>query len=216
MTNGWETGRAMQPSNPGAQRRLLLGVAVCPATIGLALAGCGSSAVRGTTVTTTNSAARSSVPAAASRLPEVWTVPLVGRFEGRCPPGAGRWMLRFVAGKAINDFISYRLGRGPRRTVNLRPAQALTWRLRPGTFRSHEPGFRQVPGDPTTRSSRRVAYLTTTPLRIVISQGSEPQIFRVDARLALAAAIDDTTSCALIDSRLRVLTYLNGGQPQVP
>ncbi len=143
-------------------------------------------------------------------------MPLVGRFEGRCAPGARWWTLRFAADKAINDFVAYRLGRGPRRTVDLRPGQAVTWRLRPGAFRSHEPGFRQVPGDPITRSSAPVAYLTTTPLSIVIGQGSEPHIFRVDARLALAAAIGDRTDCALIDSRLRVLTYFNGGQRLVP
>jgi hypothetical protein len=141
---------------------------------------------------------------------------LVGRFYGQCAPGARLWTLRFEPDKAINDFVSFRLGRGPRRTMNLRPGQALTWLLRPGTVRSHEPGFRQVPGDPSTRSSAPVAYLTTTPLSIAISQDSEPHIFRVDARLALAAAIGDAANCAPVATELRALTYFNGGPPPTP
>jgi hypothetical protein len=156
-------------------------------------------------------------PGASARAPglaEVLAVPSVGRFYGRCAPGARFWTLRFVADNPVNDFVFYRLGRGPRRTVNLRPGQALTWRLRPGTFRSHEPGFRQVPGDPMTRSSAPVAYLTTTPLSIVISQGSEPRIFLIDVRIALAAAI--SANCAPVATHLQALTYFNGRPPLTP
>ncbi|MGH2910341.1 MAG: hypothetical protein ACRDK8_13735 [Solirubrobacteraceae bacterium] len=136
-------------------------------------------------------------------------VPLVGRFEGRCVPGARRWTLRFIDDTGINDFVYYRFGSGPRRKVNLRSSGTLTWRLRPGAFRSHEPA------DPLTNTSATTVS-TTTPLSAVIIQGSEPHIFRLDVTLALASAIGDTSHCAPVASSLRALTYFNGGQPAIP
>lgn len=51
------------------------------------------------------------------------------------------------------------------------------------------------------------------PLSILLSQGSEPYILRVDARIALAAATGDTTICTPIDAHLSEFTYFNGGRP---
>lgn len=124
-------------------------------------------------------------------------------------PGARRWTLRFIDDTGINDFVYYRFGSGPRRKVNLRSSGTLTWRLRPGAFRSHEPA------DPLTNTSATTVS-TTTPLSAVIIQGSEPHIFRLDVTLALASAIGDTSHCAPVASSLRALTYFNGGQPAIP
>ena len=71
------------------------------------------------------------------------------------------------------------------------------------------------PGDPISRSPA-ATIRTTTPLRIVISQGSEPHVYRVDAQLALAAAIGNTTDCALVASAVTTVTYFNGGAASTP
>jgi hypothetical protein len=41
----------------------------------------------------------------------------------------------------------------------------------------------------------------------------EPHIFRVHIAFAVAAAIGDTTNCALIASSMNATTYYPGGQP---
>jgi hypothetical protein len=63
------------------------------------------------------------------------------------------------------------------------------------------------PGDP------RWTIKTTAPLSLDISQGTEPHIFRVHIAFAVAAAIGDTTDCALIASSMNATTYYPGGQP---
>jgi hypothetical protein len=134
----------------------------------------------------------------------VLAVPALGRFYGRCAPGEHEWTLQFVADPAANDVVIYRVGSDHTRRVSVLPRGVLTWHLRPGAFRSRQPS------DPVTRSPA-VTVLTTMPLRLEISQGTEPHTFRVAAQIALAAAIGDTTNCALVSSRLTALTYFNGG-----
>lgn len=142
------------------------------------------------------------------RLAEVLSVPEVGRFFGRCAPGSPQWRLRFVNDAGADDLVISGSGK-TRRKADVRPGAALTWELTPGKFRSHEPS------DPLTNNPA-ATVLTTAPLSLVIIQGTEPHIYRIDAEIALAAAIGDTVDCAPVSTTLRALTYFNGGQPSTP
>lgn len=98
------------------------------------------------------------------------------------------------------------MGRGHARHIGVQPGGSFTWRLAPGAFTSIQPG------DPLSHfPGTRIR--TTLPMTVTIVQGSEPHVFRVDARLALAAAIGDSTDCALVSSALTARTYYPGGQP---
>ena len=132
-------------------------------------------------------------------------MPAVGRFFGRCPQGARSWTLRFVAEPGTASDEVYELGPRVRR-VQVDPGAAITWHLRSGAFRSREPA------DPLSHALA-ATLLTTAPLQLVIEQGTEPHIYRVDIRLALAAAIGDTADCAPVNSQIRALTYFNGTVP---
>ena len=146
-------------------------------------------------------------PSAPSSLTELLSVPAVGRMYGRCKPGDRRWTIEFAPSNAATDSVTYRIGSARAKTVNTGPGQrALVWRLAPGEFTSHEPS------DPTIRSLA-TTIKTTAPLSVNISQGTEPHIYRVDIRFAVAAAIGDTTDCALISTSLHATTYYPGGQP---
>lgn len=132
------------------------------------------------------------------------SVPALGRFFGRCALSEHQWTLQFVATPVANDLVNYRIGSGRTQRANVPPGGVLTWHLTPGAFRSRQPS------DPLTHSPAATVP-TTMPLTLEISQGTEPHTFRVDAQIALAAAIGDTTNCALVSSRLTALTYFNGG-----
>jgi hypothetical protein len=178
------------------------------------VAGCGATAGHQTTdsrstATTVGGSATASSP------DELLAVPSVGRIYGRCAPGARRWTITFT-GSTATDSVTYRIGSGRTRTLEVgegvpaaQGGPALTLELVPGQFRSHEPA------DPSVRfmPARATTLKTTKPVLLNITQGTEPHIYRVKIRLALAAAIGDTTDCALISSSLTATTYYPGGQP---
>jgi hypothetical protein len=134
-------------------------------------------------------------------------VPAVGRLFGRCPQGAHSWTLSFVAEPGTASDEVYELGSRTRaRRVQVDPGGAITWHLRSGAFRSREPA------DPLSHALA-ATLRTTAPLHLVIEQGTEPHIYRVDVRLALAAAIGDTAGCAPVNTQVQALTYFNGTVP---
>jgi hypothetical protein len=146
-------------------------------------------------------------PSAPSSLAELISVPAVGRIYGRCRPGDRRWTIEFVASNVATDSVTYRIGSARPRTVDSGPGQqTFTWRLAPGKFTSHEPA------DPTARYLA-AAIKTTAPVSLDTTQGTEPHIFRVNIKFAVAAAIGDTPDCALIATTLTAATYYTGGQP---
>lgn len=57
-------------------------------------------------------------------------------------------MLRFIDDEDATDTISYRVGSGPRRTVNVDPGNSLSFQFVPNATRTHEPAE-------SIRSSRR-------------------------------------------------------------
>jgi hypothetical protein len=124
------------------------------------------------------------------------TPPAVGRIYGRCRPGDRRWTIEFAPDNVATDSVTYRIRAGRPRTVNTRPSRrALTWRLVPDQFNSHEPA------DPLTHFPA-TTIKTTAPVSLDITQGTEPHIYRVNVRFAVAAAIGNTSNCALISTRL--------------
>src|SRR5438270_12495235 len=152
-------------------------------TSSLLLCGCGESSRESPpppparTVTTPPSPAR-------AHLGELLSVPAVGRIYGRCNPGDRRWTIRFINDAPATDSVTYRVGTGRSRTVRVDPSRALAWRLVPSQYTSHEP---PDPGShfPAT------ATKTTEPVTLHVSQGTEPHIYSVNIRLAVAAAIGD-------------------------
>jgi len=114
------------------------------------------------------------------------------------------------------DSVTYRVGSGRAHSLEVGqgvPASqggpALTLRLVPGRYTSHEPA------DPSIRFMRANATTlkSTEPIFLDVTQGTEPHVYRVRIRLAVAAALGDTTACALISSRLSATTYYPGGRP---
>jgi hypothetical protein len=179
--------------------------------VALALVGCGGGAHQTTRAQASNETLKAVIDSMVSRSPltGVLAIPSVGEFKGRCAQGADAWTLRFVDDTGVNDRVyEERAGRLDR-PVDVRPGGALTWHLVPGVRRSYEPP------DPLSNNPARTVP-STTPLTLIIEQGSEPHIFRVDATIALAAAIGDTTNCALVSSAVRALTYFTGGGPATP
>jgi hypothetical protein len=170
----------------------------------LLLAGCGGSSPKQTDHQRTTTAKSPSAPSSPA---ELLSVPAVGRIYGRCRPGDRRWTIEFAPDNVATDSVTYRIGSGRPRTVNTRPSQrALTWRLVPDQFNSHEPA------DPVSHFPA-TTIKTTAPVSLDITQGTEPHIYRVNMRFAVAAAIGDTSNCALISTRLNATTYYTGGQP---
>jgi hypothetical protein len=136
----------------------------------------------------------------------------LGTFEGRCPRGARSWTLRFVVDRdTATDTVSYRVGTSARRTVNINPGNALTFRLVPDATRTHEPPDRFVP--PLGQAGRGLATAmmvpTTAPLQVIIYQGTEPQELLADVRLALATIGGESGQCVLVGSSVNAYTYPN-------
>lgn len=132
----------------------------------------------------------------------------LGVFEGRCPRGARSWRLRFVNVDAATDTVSYRVGTGGRRTVNVDPGGSITFRLVQNTTRTHEPADRFVP--PLGQGRGRTAATSvpsTAPLQVTIYQGTEPQTLRADIRLALGTIGGESGRCVLVGSTLNAYTY---------
>lgn len=144
-----------------------------------------------------------------NRAPEVLSLSGLGTFEGRCPRGARSWTLRFVNGSGATDTVSYRVGTGSRRTVNV--GNAITFRLVPGSARTHEPADRFAPpiGHGRGRANAMVVP-TTAPLDAVIYQGTEPQTLRADIHLALSSIGGESGHCVLVGSTVHAYTYPNG------
>ncbi|HEY1523693.1 MAG TPA: hypothetical protein VGF70_11840 [Solirubrobacteraceae bacterium] len=133
----------------------------------------------------------------------------LGTFTGRCPRGARFWTLRFVSDNAeATDTVSYRVGRRPRRTVDINPGHALSFQLAPNAARTHEPKDRFVPpvGQPRGRSSA-TSVPTTLPLRAVIYQATESQTLQADVRITLATIGGESGQCVLVGSSVRAYTY---------
>jgi hypothetical protein len=177
----------------------------CLAVATLLVAGCG-----GSTSKTSTHVRTVTVPAPV-RTPgsphgELLSVPAVGRIYGHCHPGDPRRTITFLNDSPATDGIVYRADTGRPRTVSIDPGHTLTLKLAAGQFISHEPA------DPTSRFPAQTLK-TTVPISLDITHGSEPHIYRVNVRFAVAAAIGDTTDCALISSTMSADTYYAGGQP---
>jgi hypothetical protein len=139
----------------------------------------------------------------------VLSVAGLGTFEGRCPPGARFWTLRFVYNGGASETVSYRVGSGARRTVDAEPGSVITFRLVPNLTRTHEPGDRFVPPGQPRGLVGPTSVPTTAPLEVLMYQATEPQTLRADVRLALAANQDQTGQCALVGSTVNAYTYRN-------
>jgi hypothetical protein len=173
----------------------------------LLISGCAGASRTSREPTHRPSATASGATAVASSPAELLSVPAVGRIFGRCAPGDRHWKIEFVPSNAATDSVTYRIDSARAHTVHAQPGgKALVWRLVPGRFHSHEPA------DPTSHSPA-ATLKTTAPVSLDITQATEPHIFRVNIRFAVAAAIGDTTHCALISASLNATTYYPGGQP---
>lgn len=174
-----------------------IAVAVCT------LAACGGGhkqSVRTVTVA-------SPTAAGSARTGDVLTVSGLGTFEGLCPRGGASWRLRFIADVAT-ETISYRVGAGVRRTVNVEPGNAITFRLAPGAARSHEPPFVPPRGQPRGLTGARTLP-TTEPLQATIYQATEPQTLRANVHLALTAVAAESGQCGLVATTVNAYTYPN-------
>ena len=139
---------------------------------------------------------------------EVLSLAGLGTFKGRCPRGARSWTLRFVDNAEANETVSYRVGTGPRLTVNVNPGNAVTFRLVPNATMTHEPGFVPPVGQARGRS-KAASVPTTAPLRALIYQATEPQTLRDGVRLALATIGGESGQCVLVGSTVKAYTYPN-------
>jgi hypothetical protein len=141
---------------------------------------------------------------------EVLSLAGLGTFKGRCPRGARSWTLRFVVDNAeANETVSYRVGARPRRTVNVNPGNAITFRLVPNATMTHEPADRFVPPGQGRGRSKATSVPTTAPLRALIYQATEPQTLRDDVRLALSTVGGESGQCVLVGSTVKAYTYPN-------
>jgi hypothetical protein len=173
------------------------------AVVALAAAGCGTT-TRTVSITTTAPPVTETATTALLRSDEVLAVPSVGRFYGRCPRRARVWALRFsVPAGSATDIVSYKIGAGPVRRVNVSPGRAVTFHLVARAARTPEPADRISQHPATT-------VATTPPLDVHISQGTEAQYSRVDVHLALATIGGETAACGLVGSRVEARTYSNG------
>jgi len=175
------------------------------ATAMLVLGGCGGP--KSTSATQPKrTAATTPGHTAGPKLGELLSVPAVGRIFERCIPGESRWKLKFINDTPVTDGVTYRVDRTRPRRLNVEPGQALAWNLVPGRYTSYEPA------DPVTHFPA-ATIKTTAPVSLEIDQGSEPHVYVVEIRFAVAAAIGDTADCALISSSMNATTYYPGGQP---
>jgi hypothetical protein len=141
---------------------------------------------------------------------EVLSLTGLGTFEGRCPRGARVWLLRFIDNQEATDTVSYRVGTGARRTVNVNPSRSITVQLVPGATTTHEPADRFVP---PVGQGRGPAAATSVPstvaLDALIYQGTEPQTLRADIHLALTTIGGESGQCVLVGSTVSAYTYPN-------
>jgi hypothetical protein len=133
----------------------------------------------------------------------VLSVSGIGSFHARCPRGASSWTLRFVADLATDTF-SYRVGTGPRRTVQINTGTPAVIKLVPDAARTREPPDRFVP---FTAQTKAASVPTTLPLDALIYQATEPQTLVTDVHLALAAIGGENGQCVLVDSAVRAYAY---------
>lgn len=138
----------------------------------------------------------------------VLTLSGLGTFEGRCPRGGASWRLRFISVGAATETLSYRIGAGVRRTVNVQPGNAITFRLAPGAARTHEPRFVPPRGQPRGLTGARTVP-TTAPLQATIYQATEPQTLRANVHLALTAIAAENGQCGLVATTVNAYTYPN-------
>lgn len=190
----------------GISRLGLTGAAI--AVFACTLFACGAShnqrAQRAPTV------ARGSITTPASE-DEILSLSQLGTFEGGCPRGARLWTLRFVVTAEATDTLSYRVGNGTRRSVNVDPGNAITVHLVPYAARTHEPADRFVPPIGEGRGlATATSVPTTAPLHALIYQGTEPQILRADVDLALSTIGGESGHCVLVGSTVHAYTYPNG------
>jgi hypothetical protein len=198
-SSSWRSGLADRPA-PAA-------TAIAAAVLASAFSACGGGTHKQqVTSTTTITSKAATVPQ-----DEILSLSGLGIFEGRCPRGARSWTLRFVVrGASATDTVSYRVGTGPRHTVNVDPGRALTIHLVPGATKTHEPADRFVPPVGQGRGRAGPATVPTTqPLQALIYQGTEPQTLRADVRIALAAIGGETGQCVLVGSTVNAYTYPN-------
>jgi hypothetical protein len=149
-------------------------------------------------------------PHGAAPSDEILSVAGLGAFRGRCPASAPSWEVRFLADAGATDTVSYRVGTGRRRTVNINPGGVITFRLVPRATRTREPADRFVPpiGQGRGRATA-MAVPTTQRLQITLYQGTEPQTLRADVSLALATIGGESGQCVLVGSNVDAYTYPN-------
>lgn len=138
---------------------------------------------------------------------DVLTLSGLGTFEGHCPRGGASWRLRFMPVGAT-ETISYRVGTGVRRTVNVEPGSAVTFRLVPGAARTHEPAFVPPRGQPRGLTGARTVP-TTAPLQATIYQATEPQTLRANVRLGLTAIGGESGQCVPVGTTVNAYSYPN-------
>jgi hypothetical protein len=137
-------------------RRLAILASAVVVVSGCALSACGGGHNHGATTRTVVSRPVIHV----ARTDEVLSVSGLGVFEGRCPRRARSWSLHFANVDEATDTVSYRVGTGARRTVNVDPSNAITFRLVPNAGRTHEPADRFVA---PIGQGRGLANATTVP-----------------------------------------------------
>jgi hypothetical protein len=188
-----------------AERRRPAAIAAAITVFMLVLSGCGAS--RSQTARSRTLLSGPLTPSA--RASEVLSLSGLGTFEGRCPRGARSWTLRFLDDGGATDTVSYRVGTGARRTVNV--GNAITFHLVPDTTRTHEPADRFVPPIGQGRGrSNAMSVPSTLPIDAVIYQGTEPQTLRADVHLALSSIGGESGQCVLVGSSVHAYTYPNG------
>ena len=133
------------------------------------------------------------------------------RLQSRAasPRGARIWSLRFVNADQATDTISYRVGTGTSRQVNVEPGGSVAVRLVPNATRTHEPRDRFVPADQGRGLAAATSVPTTEPLEALIYQATEPQTLRADVHLALATIGGESGQCVLVGSTINAYTYPN-------
>jgi hypothetical protein len=118
-------------------------------------------------------------------------------------------LLRFILDdEEATETVSYRVGNGARRIVNVNPGHAITIQLVPNVARTHEPAFVPPIGQPRGRTTATTVP-TTAPLEALIYQATEPQTLRADIHLALSTIGGESGRCVLVGSAVNAYTYPN-------
>ena len=187
--------------------RLAFAVAAA-AALAVTVSGCGSSSQtqrlqRAAAVT--RAAAMNSSHQDSDR---ILSVAALGTFEGRCPRGASRWVIRFVPDQNADEAISYRVGTGARRTVVSHAGASITVRLVPNATKTHEPAFVVPKGQPCGRTAA-TSVPSTEPLKAQIYQATEPQTLRADIQLSLMTIGGESGRCVLVGSTVHAYSTPN-------